>query len=163
MTNPPSWVAQSAKMDRRAKSKRVGPTPETVSRRLIVTYLKRSGLDLQQVAVQKVGAAQYGDRTVYYGQRGMSDLRVDLKGTPIQVFIEVKELGHLEPRNAKERRHWEEQHAYLEARRSSGHVAFMADSPMVVFQELTKAGYQVANPWAVMRAMLLHAGMKEAA
>lgn len=138
-------------------------TPETRERRLQIAYLKRCGLPIRQVAIQKVGCARFGGdkgRPVYFGQKGMSDLRADLVGTPVQVYVEVKAPGRLEPCGKAEREHYAEQHAYLAAKRADGHVALMADNVFLIWAALLGAGFQVRNPWQCMRSMLYSAGLR---
>ena len=142
---------------RKAKSK--PPTPETKERRLQIAYLKRCGLPVRQVAIQKVGKANFGPRPVYFGEKGMSDLRCDLVGTPVQVYVEVKAPGCMEPKSKKDREHYAEQLAYLAKKRQDGHVALMADNVFLIHQALLGAGFTVKNPWACMRSMLLAAGL----
>ena len=136
------------------------PTPETKERRLQIAYLKRCGLPIRQVAVQKVGCAQFGKRPVYFGKKGMSDLRADLVGTPVQVYVEVKAPGHMEPKSKVERERYAEQLAYLARKRADGHVALMADSVFLIWIALVGAGFQVRNPWQCMRSMLYAAGLR---
>ena len=136
------------------------PTPETKERRLQVAYLKRCGLPIRQVAVQKVGCAQFGGRPVHFGEASMSDLRADLVGTPVQVYVEVKAPGHMEPHSKAERERYGAQLAYLARKRQDGHVALMADSVFLIWAALIGAGFQVRNPWQCMRAMLYAAGLR---
>ncbi|WP_257306281.1 hypothetical protein [Geothrix campi] len=143
-----------------APKRKTQPTPETKERRLQIAYLKRCGLPVRQVAVQKVGCAQFGKRPVYFGQKGMSDLRADLVGTPVQIYVEVKAPGRMEPCGKAEREHYAEQLAYLAAKRADGHVALMADSVFLIWAALVGAGFQVRNPWQCMRSMLYAAGLR---
>lgn len=142
---------------------KVKVTPETKERRLQIAYLKRCGLPIRQVAVQKVGRAYFDGRPVHFGEKGMSDLRADLVGSPVKIYVEVKAPGCLEPHNKAERDHYAKQHAYLARQRTDGHVAVMADSVFVIHRALVAAGYLVKSPWECMRSMLLAAGLKQGA
>ena len=113
-------------------------TPEGAVLKAVTAYLRLCRLGV--VHRQQVGMARYGEhgqQIVPYGERGASDLRVDLDGDPRSIFIEIK---------APKGRPTPQQLAYLEAQRARGHFAFIARSVAEVYEHLTACGFKVPQP-----------------
>ena len=134
--------------------------PETIQQREIVRYLALCRLG--KVRRVNTGMLRAGNapahpwakdtrRVVRFGEKGHSDLVLELAGDPRSVFIEVKALGWKPPQPPKpdatgstrqKYRHYLEQAAFLEAQRQRGHFGFIARSALEVYQHLVNLGFQ---------------------
>jgi hypothetical protein len=134
----PDYPASWHRASRPRSPKRV--TPEGAVLKLITAYLRLCRLG--EVHRQQVGMARYGEHgehVVPYGERGASDLRVDLDGDTRCIYIEVKApSGRVSPH----------QEVYLERQRARGHFAFVARSVAEVYEQLTAMGFKVPRPGA---------------
>lgn len=138
-SHPPSWVAQSQKLDRAAKRKARGPRPEALIEKAIQEAFllkyrvklhktdsggiteKRGAMKCPAGLLEALGlpkAMPFGIEAWIALPLGFSDLTGYLGGSRF-IFIEVKAPGGRFRPGQKE---------FLEARRAEGHVAFRADS-----------------------------------
>lgn len=147
------------------RKSRKGPTPEAKMQKALVEYLKLLPW-VARVNRHNTGQAWmggnprmgYAGRPVYFGERGQSDLSVEVKGQPIVVWIETKAPG-ARPSGARQRAHWDEQEAFLARKRASGHPAFFCSAGEVLRTELRRAGLpapSVADLAADMKARSIH-------
>ena len=128
------------------KSKRKGPTPEGKMQKALVEYLKLlpwvAKLNRHNVGFAWMGQnaeTAYRGRPVKFCENGHSDLSVEVKASPIVVWIETKAPG-ARPSGAKQKAHWEDQEKFLARKRASGHPAFFCAAGEVLRTELRRAG-----------------------
>jgi hypothetical protein len=128
------------------KSKRKGRTPESKQQKALIEYLKLlpwvAKINRHNVGQAWMGAnpkTGFKGRPVYFCERGHSDLSVEVKGSPLVVWIETKAPG-ARPSGKKQVDHWHEQEAFLIRKRSSGHPAFFCAAGEILRTELRRAG-----------------------
>ena len=127
-----------------APKKRKGPTPEGVIQKALIEYLKLlpwvAKVNRHNVGMAWMGGnpkTGFGGRPVSFCERGHSDLSVEVKGSPLVVWIEVKAPG-ARPSGASGKAHWAEQDAFLERKRASGHPAFFCSAGEILRTELLR-------------------------
>lgn len=128
------------------KSKRKGPTPEAKLQKALIEYLKLlpwvAKLNRHNVGMAWMGGnakTGYQGRPVKFCENGHSDLSVEVKGSPIVVWIETKAPG-ARPSGKRQQAHWAEQEAFLARKRESGHPAFMCSAGEILRTQLLAAG-----------------------
>lgn len=124
--------------------KRKGPTPENKLQKALIEYLKLlpwvAKLNRHNVGMAWMGASKFSKgRPVKFCENGHSDLSVEVKGSPIVVWIETKAPG-ARPSGAEGRAHWAEQEAFLARKRASGHPAFFCSAGEILRTQLLHAG-----------------------
>ena len=128
------------------KRKAKGPTPEGKMQKALVEYLHLLPW-VAKINRHNVGFAWMGGnpetgfrgRPVKFCENGHSDLSVEVKGSPIVVWIETKAPG-ARPSGARQKAHWDEQEEFLARKRASGHPAFFCCAGEVLRSELLRAG-----------------------
>ena len=145
------------------KSKRKGPTPEGKLQKALIEYLKLlpwvARLNRHNVGMAWMGGnakTGYQGRPVKFCENGHSDLSVEVKGSPIVVWIETKAPG-AKPSGPKGRAHWAEQEAFLARKRASGHPAFFCSAGEILRTQLLHAGL-AAPSIADLAALMLAKG-----
>ena len=126
------------------KSKRKGPTPEGKLQNALIEYLKLlpwvARVNRHNVGMAWMGASKFSKgRPVMFSERGHSDLSVEVKGSPIVVWIETKAPG-ARPSGKSQQAHWAEQEAFLARKCASGHPAFFCSAGEILRTELRRAG-----------------------
>ena len=128
------------------KRKAKGPTPEAKLQKAMVEYLHLlpwvAKVNRHNVGMAWMGGnpdAGYRGRPVYFAERGHSDLSVEVKGSPLVVWIETKAPG-ARPRGKEQKAHWAEQEAFLARKRASGHPAFFCSAGEILRTELRRVG-----------------------
>ena len=141
------------------KSKRKGPTPEGKLQKALVEYLKLlpwvAKLNRHNVGMAWMGGnakTGYQGRPVKFCENGHSDLSVEVKGSPIVVWIETKAPG-ARPSGAKGRAHWAEQEAFLDRKRSAGHPAFFCSAGEILRANLLRHGLAAPRVCDLAEAM----------
>jgi len=121
--------------------KRKGPTPEAKLQKVLIEYLHLlpwvAKVNRHNVGMAWMGGNDkgYRGRPVYFAERGHSDLSVEVKGSPLVVWIETKAPGA-----RTKAAHLAEQEAFLARKRASGHLAFFCCAGEILRTELTRAG-----------------------
>lgn len=147
------------------RSKRKGPKPEAKLQKALVEYLHLLPW-VAKVNRHNVGFAWMGQnaktgykgRPVKFCETGHSDLSVEVKASPIVVWIETKAPG-ARPSGARQKAHWDEQEAFLARKRASGHPAFFCSAGEILRTELRRAGLpapSVADLASDMKARGIH-------
>jgi len=121
--------------------KRKAPTPESRLKKALIEYLHLlpwvAKVNRHNVGMAWMGAnhqAGYRGRPVVFSERGHSDLSVEIKGSPLVVWIEIKAPGA-----RTQKAHLAEQEAFLARKRASGHPAFFCAAGEVLRTELKRA------------------------
>ena len=131
-------------LDGRPK-KRKGPTPEGRLQKALLEYLHLlpwvAKVNRHNVGMAWMGGNSQGfkGRPVYFAERGHSDLSVEIRNSPLVVWIETKAPG-ARPSNKAQQAHWAEQEAFLARKRASGHPAFFCCAGEILRTELLRAG-----------------------
>lgn len=145
------------------RPKRKGPKPEAKLQKALIEYLKLLPW-VAKVNRHNVGQAMMGGnpgftgRPVYFGEKGHSDLSIEVRNDPRVVWIETKAPG-ARPSGARQKAHWDEQEAFLARKRASGHPAFFCAAGEVLRTELRRAGLpapSIADLAADMKAGGVH-------
>jgi len=139
--------------------KRKGPTPEGRQKKALVAYLEQlpwvAKVTRHNVGFSWMGAnpkTGYKGRPVRFCEPGHSDLSVEVRGSPITVWIETKAPG-ARPSGVKQKAHWEEQEKFLARKRAQGHPAFFCSAGEVLRAELMRAGLQAPTALELATSM----------
>ena len=126
--------------------KRKQAKPEAKIQKALIEYLQLlpwvAKINRHNVGLAWMGAnpkTGFRGRPVKFCENGHSDLSVEVKASPIVVWIETKAPG-ARPSGARQKAHWADQEDFLARKRASGHLAFFCCAGEVLRSELLRSG-----------------------